>query len=64
MNTVESAFAVRDKVHVDGCKDLVAVITAVQWRNPQIVNYEVSWIANGEARCSIIEGWRLTEAKR
>lgn len=56
---IESKFDVRDRVIIDGCKDLVVVVTAVVWRNAHVVNYEVSWMANGKSDSAVIEGWRL-----
>ena len=61
---VESEFALRDKVNIDGCKELVGVITAVIWRHPTIINYEVSWVSNGKSESSSIEGWRLALVER
>lgn len=52
-------FDIRDRVHIDGCKDLVGVVTAITCRPSYVINYEVSWVA-GEAKSAIIEGWRLS----
>lgn len=52
-------FQIGDYVQIDGCKDLRGVVTAVTWRAPEIINYEVSWVTNGDAKSSVIEGWRL-----
>ena len=64
MATIESEYAPRQRVHIDGDKHLTGVITAVQWRNPRVINYEVSWVTNGESKHDVIEGWRLTEAEK
>ena len=64
MITIEAEYAPRQRVYIDGCKDLVGIITAVQWRNPRVINYEVSWIVNGDSKHDVIEGWRLTEAEK
>ena len=60
---VESEFAIKDKVNVDGCKELTGVITGIIWRHPTIINYEVSWVVAGKSESSVIEGWRLTLAE-
>jgi hypothetical protein len=56
---IDSNFDVKDKVIIDGCKDLVVVVTAVVWRNVHVVNYEVSWMSNGKSESAVIEGWRI-----
>lgn len=61
---IETLFEPGDKVHIDGCTNLTAVITAVQWRCTARIAYEVSWIANGEAKCPMIEEWRLSGANK
>jgi hypothetical protein len=57
---IEADFAPKDRVYIDGCKDLIGVITAVTWRHCWLVNYEVSWVCQGKAESAIIEGWRLS----
>jgi len=64
VHKIETAFTVRDRVHVDGCKDLVGVVTAVHYRNPQQVCYEVSWVCGGKPESTLIEGWRLTDVEK
>lgn len=59
MNT---AFKIGDRVNIDACKDLVGHITGITWRHPDFVNYEVSWMAGGDSKAYVIEGWRLTPA--
>ena len=56
---IESKFDIGDRVHVDGCKDLTVTVTAIQWRHPQVVNYECSWVSDAESKSVVIEGWRL-----
>lgn len=62
MPAVEIEFSIGDRVYVDGCDQLVGVVTAVTYRHSSVVNYEVSWVVNGKSENSIIEGWRLTAA--
>ena len=59
---IETEFMPRDRVYIDGCSDLVGIVTAVYWRHVDIVNYEVSWVSNGKSESNVIEGWRLTHA--
>jgi len=59
---VAAEFSVGDKVWVDGCRELTGIITAIQWRHVDMVNFEVSWISNGEPKIALIESWRLTLA--
>jgi hypothetical protein len=63
MSIIETTFSPRDRVHIDGCHDLVGVVTAIQWRHQEVVNYEVSWV-DGESRSAIIEGWWLSPAEK
>jgi len=60
--TITADFSLRDRVYVDSCRELVGIVTAVTWRHPQLINYEISWITNGNSESNIIEGWRLTPA--
>ncbi len=62
MQTMQSEFAVGNRVNIDGCESLIGIITAVIWRHPEIVNYEVSWVHNGDSKSFVIEGWRCTHA--
>jgi hypothetical protein len=57
---IETQFNIKDQVLIDGDKTLIAVITAIQWRSEQQINYECSWFANGKIEYAVIEGWRLT----
>jgi hypothetical protein len=57
---IESSFDLREKVHIDGDAHLIAVVTAVTWRAPDVINYEVSWVTDGDSKSCVIEGWRLT----
>ena len=58
--TLRHRFTIQDRVHVDGDKATVGVVTAVQWRNKDQICYEVSWIINGDSKAIIIEEWRLS----
>lgn len=60
---LEYEFPVGCYVHIDGCKDLTARVTAVQWRHPDLISYEVSWVANGKSECVLVESWRLYKAE-
>ena len=56
---IDPKFSIRDKVYVDGCRDLIGRVTAVQWRHELLVRYEVSWVLNGKAEAEMFEEWRL-----
>lgn len=64
MPTLTCDFTIGDRVNIDGCSDLTATITAVQWRTQSGVSYELGWVCGGKAECVLIEGWRLTAAPR
>lgn len=57
---IESDFDIGDKVHIDGDQHLTAVVTAVTWRARDVINYECSWVTDGDSKSCVIEGWRLT----
>jgi hypothetical protein len=59
---IETKFDISDKVIIDGASELVAVITAITWRNENQINYEVSWFCQGKLECNVIEHWRLGKA--
>jgi hypothetical protein len=63
VSKIVSKFSPRDRVNIDGCRSLVAVVTAVQWRHEQHVAYEVSWVVDGDSKCVMIEEWRLMPAE-
>lgn len=60
--TITYDLAIGQRVNIDGDRHLVGTVTAVQWRSPHHIAYEVSWVTNGEMRCAIVEGWRLSRA--
>jgi hypothetical protein len=62
MSEINSKFSPRDRVYIDGCKGLVAVVTAVQWRNEHQISYEVSWVSDADSKSVLIEEWRLSLA--
>jgi len=60
--TFESPFALGDRVWIDGCRDLTAIVTGLCWRNER-VSVECSWIAVSDAKEAWIQAWRLTLAE-
>jgi hypothetical protein len=60
MENILPKFNIGDKVNIDGCKNLIGVITGVMWRNINQISYEVSYISNGDSKNPIIEEWRLS----
>lgn len=60
MPTLKCDFTIGDRVIIDGCSDLVAVVTAVQWRIQSEASYELAWVCGGKSESAMIEGWRLS----
>ena len=58
-----SPFALGAKVHIDGHADLVAIVTAVVWRDTSGCSIEVSWIHNGALHEQWLHPGRLTLVK-
>ena len=56
---IHTDLCVRDKVIIDGDSSLIAVITAIIYRNESSMSYEISWVGCGKLECCVIEGWRL-----
>lgn len=61
MPSLECKFAIRQRVHVDGDSSITGVVTMIEWRAPDIVRYEVSWLCGGDAKFIIFDEWRLSE---
>ena len=55
MATLETEYNFGDKVHIDGCKSIEAVVTAFVWRNMQH-EVEVSWFDNGRLQSEWLGG--------
>jgi hypothetical protein len=53
-----SRFSVKDRVIIDSCSDLVAIITGVLIKEKHVL-YEVSWFHNGADQSKYIEEYRL-----
>lgn len=64
MPVLECEFTIGDRVNIDGCPDLVAVVTAVQWRIQSKTSYELAWMCNGKSESAMIEGWRLSAVEK
>jgi hypothetical protein len=58
----EARFALYEYVAIDRDDSIVGVVTAVQFRSIREPTYEVSWIANGDAKVGWIEESRLEVA--
>lgn len=56
---INTKFAIKDKVNIDGYENLDVYITAIQWRSDNKVVYECAWISNGDPKLALIEEWRL-----
>jgi hypothetical protein len=64
MPTLECDFTIGDHVYIDGCRDLCATVTAVQWRTQSGTSYELGWICGGKSEIAMIEGWRLSRSEK
>lgn len=54
------AFNLTEKVIIDGCDSIVAVVTAVMFETSGCT-VRVSWTADGQVRREWVEEWRLTK---
>ena len=59
--TYDAKFVVRQRVCIDGCHDLVGVITAIMFKASNVLVYEVCWIVNGVPQSAWIDEYRLQE---
>lgn len=59
--TFTCKFKITQRVHIDSDNSITGIITCVEWRLPELVRYEVSWIHNGDAKSAMFEEWRLSE---
>lgn len=64
MPTHSFGFAPGERVHVDGDKSIVGVITRAEWRYAGgfhgVNGYEVSWLSNGDAKFVWFDEFRLS----
>jgi len=56
---IETLYDIGDKVTIDGCNSVVAVILAVVIRGKN-TSYQVSYWGNGSLQEPYVEEWRLT----
>lgn len=68
MNTLkgvlfEAKFRLYEIVNIDNDVSICAAVTAVQFRSYREPLYELSWIANGEAKACWVEEPRLLRAE-
>jgi hypothetical protein len=56
----ECAFSLTEKVIVDGCDGIVAVVTAVLFRTTGCT-VEISWMRDNRSNTAWIEEWRLSK---
>lgn len=61
-NGFVSRFQIGDPVSIDGDKDLRATVIGVLFRYGH-VEYEVSWLFNGEIRRTWVDSFRLERLK-
>lgn len=55
---IETLFDIGDKVTVDQCSSIVAVVLAVMVRGKN-TTYQVGWVQDGRACEPWIEDWRI-----
>lgn len=61
---LNSKFNIQDRVNIDGCKNIVGVVTCIEWRGDGTrVRYEVSWFHEGVVQFVVFDEWRLSEVK-
>jgi hypothetical protein len=61
--TIESDFALGDRVTIDNDESLIATVTAFLLRT-NICQIEVSWVHNGDMKTSWVDDWRLQVVAR
>ena len=61
---LESKYDIGDQVHIDGDGSINGVVVSLEWRGTDCVRYEVSWMANGDAKFYIFDEWRLKRITR
>jgi len=60
MTNITCKFEIGQKIHIDSDTSIVGIITCIEWRLPDIVRYEVSWIHQGDAKFIVFDEWRLS----
>lgn len=59
---VEFAYAIGDRVYIDGDQSLVAIVTACVLRAERLHVYDVSFVHNGIPQTFAIDAFRLSPA--
>jgi hypothetical protein len=60
MPILECKYEMGERVHIDGDNSIVGIISCIEWRRPDVVRYEVSWMHSGDAKFIIFDEWRLS----
>lgn len=60
MPSLDCKFGIGDRVHIDGDSSIAGIVSCIEWRRPDVVRYEVSWMAGGDAKFIIFDEWRLS----
>ena len=63
MPTLDCKFGIGDRVHIDTDLSITAVVMSIEWKRPDVVRYELSWLCNGDAKFIIFDEWRLSPAE-
>ena len=56
---IDVKFPPKTKVIIDGCHDLVAVVTFVRLHPDSVPQYNVEWMVDGNCRVAVIDEFRL-----
>ena len=63
MPSLSCKYQFGQRVHIDNDRSIVGVVTMIEWRSDNLpARYEVSWLANSDAKFIIFDEWRLTAA--
>lgn len=60
--TFYTRFNIGERVKIDNCADLAAIVTCIELRRFDMVRYEVSWWHNSECKFCTFDDWRLSAA--
>lgn len=63
MISLNCKYDVGQQVHIDEDNSIIGIITCIEWRRPDVVRYEVSWIQSGDAKFIVFDEWRLSPIK-
>ena len=62
--TLECKYEIGQRVHIDGDNSITGIVSCIEWRRPDVVRYEVSWMHQGDAKFIVFDEWRLCRVDR